>query len=42
MGHDKRYRMVLRSRDPWSAETRSQRWRRLPDVVEFRISPTGD
>jgi putative Mg2+ transporter-C (MgtC) family protein len=36
------YRMVLRSRDPKSAETLSQHLRRLPDVIEFRISPTGD
>src|SRR5688572_2650702 len=36
------YRMVLRSRDPKSAETLSQHLRGLPEVVEFRISPTGD
>ncbi len=36
------YRMVLRSRDPKSAEKLSQHLRKLPQVVEFRISPTGD
>jgi putative Mg2+ transporter-C (MgtC) family protein len=36
------YRMVLRSRDPKSAESLSQYLRRQPQVIEFRISPTGD
>ena len=36
------YRMVLKSRDPKSAETLSQHLRKLPEVIEFRISPTGD
>ena len=36
------YRMVLKSRDPKSAETLSQELRCKPEVVEFRISPTGD
>jgi putative Mg2+ transporter-C (MgtC) family protein len=36
------YRMVIRSRDRKSAEALSQRLRGLPQVVEFRISPTGD
>jgi putative Mg2+ transporter-C (MgtC) family protein len=36
------YRMVLKSRDPKSAERLSQHLRGLPEVVEFRISPTGD
>lgn len=36
------YRMVLKSRDPKNAENLSQHLRTLPDVVEFRISPTGD
>ena len=36
------YRMVLRSRDPKSAETLSQELRGKSEVVEFRISPTGD
>ena len=34
--------MVLKSRDPKSAERLSQHLRGLPEVVEFRISPTGD
>ncbi len=36
------YRMVLRSRDPKSAETLSQELRGKAEVLEFRISPTGD
>jgi putative Mg2+ transporter-C (MgtC) family protein len=36
------YRMVLKSRDPKSAETLSRHLSGLPEVVEFRISPTGD
>jgi putative Mg2+ transporter-C (MgtC) family protein len=36
------YRMVLRSRDPKQAEALSQHLRSLPEVIEFRISPTGD
>jgi putative Mg2+ transporter-C (MgtC) family protein len=36
------YRMVLRSRDRKSAEDLSRHLRGLPDVIEFRISPTGD
>ncbi len=36
------YRMVLRSRDPKAAEALSQHLRKLPEVIEFRISPTGD
>ncbi len=36
------YRMVLRSRDRKSAEALSQHLRKLPQVIEFRISPTGD
>ena len=36
------YRMVLRSRDPKSAERLSQYLSGLAEVVEFRISPTGD
>jgi putative Mg2+ transporter-C (MgtC) family protein len=36
------YRMVLRSRNRRSAETLSQELRGRPEVVEFRISPTGD
>jgi len=36
------YRMVLRSRDPKSAEALSRHLIGLPSVLEFRISPTGD
>ena len=41
-GRQFEYRMVIKSRDPKSAETLSQHLRGLPEVVEFRISPTGD
>jgi putative Mg2+ transporter-C (MgtC) family protein len=41
-GNQFEYRMVLKSRDPSSAETLSQHLRSLPSVIEFRISPTGD
>jgi putative Mg2+ transporter-C (MgtC) family protein len=41
-GQQFEYRMVLRSRDPKSAETLSQALRGMPEVMEFRISPTGD
>ena len=36
------YRMVIRSQDRKSAELLSQHLRSLPEVIEFRISPTGD
>ena len=36
------YRMVLKSRDPKSAERLSRHLLGLPEVMEFRISPTGD
>ena len=36
------YRMVIRSRDRTSAQTLAQHLLKLPQVVEFRISPTGD
>jgi putative Mg2+ transporter-C (MgtC) family protein len=36
------YRMVIKSRDRKNAETLSQHLRKLPEVVEFSISPTGD
>ena len=36
------YRMVIRSRDKSSAQALSQHLLGLPDVIEFRISPTGD
>jgi putative Mg2+ transporter-C (MgtC) family protein len=36
------YRMVIRSRDRANANVLSQHLLGLPEVVEFRISPTGD
>ena len=36
------YRMVIRSRDKSSAQALSEHLLRLPQVIEFRISPTGD
>jgi putative Mg2+ transporter-C (MgtC) family protein len=36
------YRMVIRSRDRSNAQSLSQLLLTLPEVVEFRISPTGD
>jgi putative Mg2+ transporter-C (MgtC) family protein len=36
------YRMVIRSRDRASATELSRQLLALPEVVEFRISPTGD
>lgn len=36
------YRMVIRSRDRTGASALSQHLLRLPEVIEFRISPTGD
>ena len=36
------YRMVIRSPDRRNAEKLSQHLRTLPQVIEFRISPTGD
>lgn len=36
------YRMVIRSRDPRKAESLSDELRKLPQVIEFRIAPTGD
>jgi putative Mg2+ transporter-C (MgtC) family protein len=36
------YRMVIRSRDRGNARALSQRLLSLPEVIEFRISPTGD
>jgi putative Mg2+ transporter-C (MgtC) family protein len=41
-GRQFEYRMVLKSREPKSAEMLSLHLRNLPDVIEFRISPTGD
>ena len=36
------YRMTIKSRDRRNAEALSVHLRRLPEVVEFRITPTGD
>ena len=36
------YRMVIRSRDRRNAEALSCALRKLPQVIEFRIAPTGD
>jgi putative Mg2+ transporter-C (MgtC) family protein len=36
------YRMVIRSRDRTAAHTLASHLLQLPEVIEFRISPTGD
>jgi putative Mg2+ transporter-C (MgtC) family protein len=36
------YRMIIRSRDRRKAESLSKHLREMPQVREFRISPTGD
>jgi putative Mg2+ transporter-C (MgtC) family protein len=36
------YRMVIRSKDRKNGETLAEHLRGLPEVLEFRISPTGD
>jgi putative Mg2+ transporter-C (MgtC) family protein len=36
------YRMTIKSRDRKNAETLSMRLRGLPEVIEFRVTPTGD
>ena len=36
------YRMILRSRDRGSAQTLAKELLGLPEVIEFRLSPTGD
>ena len=36
------YRMTIKSRNRNNAETLSQHLRGLPEVLEFRIAPTGD
>ena len=36
------YRMVIRSRDKSNAQALSQHLLKLSEVIEFRISPTGD
>ena len=41
-GRSFEYRMVIRSRDRRGAERLSQHLRDLPEIKEFRITPTGD
>ena len=41
-GQQFEYRMTIKSRDRRNAEALSVHLRRLPEVVEFRITPTGD
>ncbi len=36
------YRMTIKSRDRTAAEALSAHLRKLPEVVEYRIAPTGD
>jgi putative Mg2+ transporter-C (MgtC) family protein len=36
------YRMVIKSRDRRGAERLSEHLRNRPEVIEFRIAPTGD
>jgi putative Mg2+ transporter-C (MgtC) family protein len=36
------YRMVIRSRERGNAQALAQHLLKLPEVIEFRISPTGD
>jgi putative Mg2+ transporter-C (MgtC) family protein len=36
------YRMTIKSRDRKNAENLSNHLRGLPEVIEFRIAPTGD
>lgn len=41
-GQQFEYRMTIKSRDRKNAERLAARLRSLPQVIEFRISPTGD
>ncbi len=41
-GQQFEYRMTIKSRDRTAAEALSMHLRDLPEVVEFRITPTGD
>jgi putative Mg2+ transporter-C (MgtC) family protein len=41
-GHHFEYRMTIKSRDRSAGESLSKHLRSLPEVVEFRITPTGD
>ena len=41
-GEQFEYRMTIKSRDRNAAEALSKHLRSLPEVIEFRIAPTGD
>jgi putative Mg2+ transporter-C (MgtC) family protein len=41
-GRQFEYRMTIKSRDRKAAESLSSHLRSLPEVIEFRIAPTGD
>jgi putative Mg2+ transporter-C (MgtC) family protein len=41
-GQQFEYRMTIKSQDRANAERLSAHLRGLPEVVEFRITPTGD
>jgi putative Mg2+ transporter-C (MgtC) family protein len=41
-GRQFEYRMTIKSRDRASGEALSKHLRSLPEVIEFRIAPTGD
>ena len=41
-GQQFEYRMTIKSRDRGAAESLSKHLRGLPEVLEFRITPTGD
>ena len=41
-GQQFEYRMTIKSRDRRAAERLSKHLRGMPDVIEFRIAPTGD
>ena len=41
-GQQFEYRMTIKSRDRRAAEKLSKHLRGMPDVIEFRIAPTGD
>jgi putative Mg2+ transporter-C (MgtC) family protein len=41
-GQEFEYRMTIKSRDRLNAERLAKHLRGLPEVIEFRITPTGD
>jgi putative Mg2+ transporter-C (MgtC) family protein len=41
-GQQFEYRMTIKSRDRKNAERLAEHLRNLPQVIEFRIAPTGD